>query len=384
MTVNKRESRLRRWARKLGGCLQNHHPHRKFKSASYVDFEKTLPSPTNRINFQHTPRKSLIGRREQPPKKEINKGSRTWDAHPKRAMPSPGRLQTNTPQDPPVDDTIRLVNASVNSLVVGRQDTQTPRFAGKVAKQALCEPQKHISDELVQLQGPPAVLTWRESFEVQRALRRELPQTPSDRFDSAVDVTIQPLHVRKHQVQKLYCPSGLGRSTAVSVQPRPKTGVRTYHPPATRARVAISTKEKETVRGWEHDWDKPLQHRAGGSKAIWKTASERLLLRNKESVRRLDAERAITEQMAARMELEKRQQPQMRSIQSIEEMAEEDKRADKEWNDIATQLAFDAQSPGVQEVKFGDRQLRITANSQATPASYNPSTEPLAANTNCL
>ena len=38
------------------------------------------------------------------------------------------------------------------------------------------------------------------------------------------------------------------------------------------------------------------------------------------------------EQMAARMELEKRQQPQMRSIQSIRQMAEEDKRADEEWN----------------------------------------------------
>jgi hypothetical protein len=38
------------------------------------------------------------------------------------------------------------------------------------------------------------------------------------------------------------------------------------------------------------------------------------------------------EQMTARMELEKRQQPQMRSIQSIEEMAEEDRRADEEWN----------------------------------------------------
>jgi hypothetical protein len=50
------------------------------------------------------------------------------------------------------------------------------------------------------------------------------------------------------------------------------------------------------------------------------------------------------------IESEKSQQPQMRSIQSIEEMAEEDKRADEEWNGIATQLAFDAQSLGVQEV----------------------------------
>jgi hypothetical protein len=137
----------------------------------------------------------------------------------------------------------------------------------------------------------------------------------------------------------------------VPVQPKPTNDVRTYYRPSGHSIATISTKEKEAIRDWKHDWDKPLQHRAGGSKAIWKTASERLLLRNKDSIRRLDAERAIMEQMAARMELEKRQQPQMRSIQSIEEMAEEDKRADEEWNGIATQLASDAQSPGVQEVK---------------------------------
>jgi hypothetical protein len=86
------------------------------------------------------------------------------------------------------------------------------------------------------------------------------------------------------------------------------------------------------LEGWEQDWEKPLQRRIGDSRAIWKSASHRLLLRNKDSIQRLDAESAIMEQMAARMELEKRQQPQMRSIQSIEEMAEEDRRADEEWN----------------------------------------------------
>jgi hypothetical protein len=332
MAVNKRESRLRRWARKLGGCMRNHHPHRKYKSVSYVDMEKTLPSPVHHIDFQHTQRNGLIGRREQPPKNEINRGSRTWDAHPKRALPSPGRLRVDTLRDHPVDETIRIVNPSVSSLVAGRHDTQTPRFAGKVSKQALSEPQTHVANERFQLQGPPTVLTWRESFEIQRGLRRELPQPPSDRYDSAVDVTIRPLNARKHQAQKPYCPSGLGKSAAVPVQPKPTNDVRTYYRPSGHSIATISTKEKEAIRDWKHDWDKPLQHRAGGSKAIWKTASERLLLRNKDSIRRLDAERAIMEQMAARMELEKRQQPQMRSIQSIEEMAEEDKRADEEWN----------------------------------------------------
>lgn len=312
--------------------MRNHHPHRKYKSASYVDMEKTLPSPVHHIDFQHTQRNGLIGRREQPPKNEINRGSRTWDAHPKRALPSPGRLRVDTLRDHPVDETIRIVNPSVSSLVAGRHDTQTPRFAGKVSKQALSEPQTHVANERFQLQGPPTVLTWRESFEIQRVLRRESPQPPSDRYDSAVDVSIRPLNARKHQAQKPYCPSGLGKSAAVPVQPKPTNDVRTYYRPSGHSIATISTKEKEAIRDWKHDWDKPLQHRAGGSKAIWKTASERLLLRNKDSIRRLDAERAIMEQMAARMELEKRQQPQMRSIQSIEEMAEEDKRADEEWN----------------------------------------------------
>ncbi|KAI4952990.1 hypothetical protein J4E86_006527 [Alternaria arbusti] len=104
----------------------------------------------------------------------------------------------------------------------------------------------------------------------------------------------------------------------------------------------------------QHSILKPLylqQQRIGDSRAIWKSASHRLLLRSKDSIQRLDAEQAIMEQMTAKMELEKRQQPQMRSIQSIEEMAEEDRRADEEWNGIANQLAFDAQLPGVQEVK---------------------------------
>ncbi|KAL1793901.1 hypothetical protein ACET3X_007322 [Alternaria dauci] len=128
----------------------------------------------------------------------------------------------------------------------------------------------------------------------------------------------------------------------------------------------MSTKEKDTVQDWKSDLGKPLQHRSEGSKAIWKTASQRLLLRNKDSIRNLDAERTIIEQMNARMELEKRQEPQMRSIQSIEEMAEEEKRADEEWNGIATQLAFDAQSPGVQEVKSVSfrHQRRPIANAQ--------------------
>ncbi|CAG5185030.1 uncharacterized protein ALTATR162_LOCUS11202 [Alternaria atra] len=332
MTVKKRESCLRRWARKLGGCVRNHRPHRKYKSSSYIDIEKTLPTSVHHSHRQHTPRHGLIGQREQPLKKAINTGSRTWDSHPKRAMPSPGRLQVNNLQDPPADETIRLVNASVNSLVAGRQGTHTPSFAGRTSKQALREPQKHETDGSVLLQGPPAVLTWRESFEVQRALNKELPQPLSNRYDSAVDVTIRPLRVRKLQAQKPYCPSRLERSTVVPIQPEPMTSARIRHPPVFDFKVALPPKEKEPVRGWEHDWDKPLQHRAGGSRATWKTASQRLLLRNKNSVRHLDAERAIMEQMAASMELEKRQQPQMRSIQSIEEMAEEDKRADEEWN----------------------------------------------------
>jgi hypothetical protein len=312
--------------------LRNHHPHRKYKSASYMDMEKTASSPVRRHNVQHTPRSGLFGRREQPPNKANNRGSRTWDENPKRAMPSSGKLRTVTPQEPPVDETIRLVNASVNSLVGGRLGSQTPRFAGRTSKQAFCEPHKEEPDEPDQLDCPRAVLTWQESFEVQRALRKEPPLSPANRYDSAVDVTTQPLHVCKHQVQKPYCPSGLGTSTRVPVQTRPITNARICPPPVSRSQVALPTTQQEPEQGWEHDWENPLQNRVRDSRAIWKTASHRLLLRNKESIQRLEAEKAIMEQMAARMELEKRQQPQMRSIQSIEEMAEEDRRADEEWN----------------------------------------------------
>jgi hypothetical protein len=331
MTVHKRESRLRRWARKLGGCLRNHHPHRKYKSASYVDMRSTA-SPVPRHNARHVPRKGLIGRREQPSKKVPNSGSSTEDAQPKWAMPSTGRLRTVTPQDAPVDETIRLVNASVNSLVGGRLGAQTPRFAGRVSKQALREPQTHKPDQLGQLEGPRSVLTWQESFEVQRVLKGELNPPLSNRYDSAVDVTIRPLHIRKHQIQKPYCPSGLGESAAVPIQPKPTANARILQSPAFQSQVALLTTEREPLEGWEQEWEKPLQRRIGDSRAIWKSASHRLLLRNKDSIQRLDAESAIMEQMAARMELEKRQQPQMRSIQSIEEMAEEDRRADEEWN----------------------------------------------------
>ncbi|KAH6864877.1 hypothetical protein BKA58DRAFT_322127 [Alternaria rosae] len=352
MAVHKRESRLRRWARKLGSCLRNHHPHRKYKSASYVDMGKTASSPVRRPDVRHTPRKGLIDRREQPPKKGPNGGTKVWDGKTKWAAPSAGSLRKATLQDCPPDETIRLVNASVNSLVGGRLGSQTPRFAGRVSKRALGEPRKQQADLPGQLEGPRSVLSWQESFELQRALRRELPPPPPNRYDSAVDVTIRPLHVRKHQVQRLYCPSGLGRSTAVPVQPKSTANSRILHAPAFHSQTALPTADKEPVRGWEQDWERPLQQRIGDSRAIWKSASHRLLLRNKDSIQQLDAEQAIMEQMTARMELEKMQQPQMRSIQSIEEMAEEDRRAEEEWSGIANQLAFDAQLPGVQEVKF--------------------------------
>lgn len=332
MTVHKRESRLRRWARKLGSCLRNHHPHRKYKSASYVDMGKTASSPVRRPDVRHTPRKGLIGRREQPSKKVHNGGTKAWDEQTKWALPSAGSLRKATPQETPTDETIRLVNPSVNSLVGGRLGSRTPMFAGRVTKRAVGEPQKQNANVSGLLEGPRSVLSWQESFELQRTLGRELPPPPSDRYDSAVDVTIRPLNVRKHQVQKPYCPSGLGRSAAVPIQPEPTANARILHAPAFHSQTALPATGKEPARGWEQDWERPLQQRIGDSRAIWKSASHRLLLRNKDSIQRLDAEQAIMEQMTARMELEKRQQPQMRSIQSIEEMAEEDRRADEEWN----------------------------------------------------
>jgi hypothetical protein len=99
---------------------------------------------------------------------------------------------------------------------------------------------------------------------------------------------------------------------------------------AKRPKPTFTSVPFEPVPGWEYDWDKPLQHRIGNDKGIFRSTSNRLVIRNKDSIRVLDEEQ-IRRQMRERMEIAKRETPQMRSFQSIEEMAEEDRRADEEW-----------------------------------------------------
>jgi hypothetical protein len=99
---------------------------------------------------------------------------------------------------------------------------------------------------------------------------------------------------------------------------------------AQRAPPTFTTVPFEPVPGWEYDWDKPIQHRIGSDKGIYRSTSNRLTIRNKDSIQILDEDK-IRRQMRERMEIAKRETPQMRSFQSIEEMAEEDRRANEEW-----------------------------------------------------
>ncbi|RAR01455.1 zinc ion binding protein [Stemphylium lycopersici] len=342
MTLSKRESRLHRWAKKLGSCLRNCKPHRKYKS-TYRDIEKS-PQPVRRSNAQQAPRHLLIGRREQPsPKKTSSRKSNATETSPKRALPSTGRLRATPPQDAPVDETIRLVNASMSSLVVGRQEAQTLRYIGRtsyaprdsgiapsIRSGLTAERPKSQSEETEALRGPRAVLSWQESFQTQGVLSRELPPHPTARNDSAADLTVRPLQVRSYAPEAMYSRPATGK-TIIPFQGRMTAGAQICHHTTIHSQTALHSALTDDTTDWEQDWDQPLQQRIGDSKGLWKTASQRLLIRNKDSIRRLGAEKAIRERMVARMEAEKRQELKIRSIQSIEEMAEEDRRADEEW-----------------------------------------------------
>ncbi|KAF1941386.1 hypothetical protein EJ02DRAFT_492436 [Clathrospora elynae] len=311
MSISKRESRLRRWAKKLSSCLRNHHPHRKYKS-SYVDIDRSAP-PNPHRNSAHITRNTLIGRREQPPKKT--------GKSPKRVLPCPGRLRAITPS-PPVDGTIRSTIPQ----------SQSPSHSDR--------PEHRTNQRVLDAQGlqyPASVLSWQESVQTHRVLNRQWPEPESElRHDSAADLPLGLFHGRAAQASH-----SQSHST-----PSPKPSPHTPSQQSTRSHSVTSI---EPVHGWEQDWEKPLQHRIGGEKVIWRSSSSRLYIRNKDSIKKLEEERRKAE-MRDRMEIEKRQAFQVRSIQSIEEMAEEDRRADAEWNGIATQIAAEAQSPSVQEV----------------------------------
>jgi hypothetical protein len=360
MAVSKRESRLRRLLRKLRGCLPKSHPHHKYRS-SYLDIEKQQPPPLP----QHTPRHALVGRRDQPLKKtkSTNSQAAERDASPKRALPSPGRLRVVAPQEPPVDETIRFVNASMTSLAGNRHEAYTPRYGGRMSYQTRQQTQQdrsihrpeqaHVSS----FSGPsqlrkgtrridrlPGVLPYHESFSTQRAINAQLPHPPRElRHDSAADLSVRPLNIRPRTYHASPSDISLENTMASMNLSAPPTCARATHYDAQRSSYPISVHPVNAngsrftevgIDGWEHDWDKPIQQRIGESKGIWKTASHRLLIRNKDSIQKLEKEKAILEKMGKKMEEERKEerQNQMRSIQSIEAMAEEDRRAGEEWN----------------------------------------------------
>ncbi|CAO2653950.1 Nn.00g106830.m01.CDS01 [Neocucurbitaria sp. VM-36] len=78
------------------------------------------------------------------------------------------------------------------------------------------------------------------------------------------------------------------------------------------------------IHGWEADWDKPLGLRTGPDKGIWKTPSFRVQIRNKRSIKKMQAE-------ARTQRINEAEMLKMRSMQSIEEMAEEERQAGREF-----------------------------------------------------
>ncbi|KAL7770565.1 hypothetical protein CFE70_000503 [Pyrenophora teres f. teres 0-1] len=263
MAISKRESRLRRWAKKLSGCLRHCQPHLRYKS-DYLEIEKTGSQPVYRANNQNPPAAFFL-----------------------------------------VDE---------NSL---------PRN----------------QEEGILQKNPHGVLPWKESFQIQKAINQGMPEHSTHKHDSATDLSLRPFQTRPHEARKSHGPP--------KPPPKPTTGARICHRRPINPQAAFTS--SNTVAGWDQDWDKPLHHRIGDTKAIWKSGSHRLMVRNKDSIRRLDSDKTTREKVKGRMVSDKRQASQVRSIESIEEMAEEDRLAYEEWTGIATQIA--AEGPDIQEVR---------------------------------
>lgn len=316
MAISKRESRLRRWAKKLGSCVRHCQPHRRYKS-DYLEIERTGPQPVHRSNTQNSPRNVIFGRREQPPKKTKSEDSAGRNRGSMRALPSIGKLQSSAPQDVPGDKTIRVVNPSQSSLLVGRLSYSNS-----------FEP-LHRHPEILH-KHPHGVLPWKESLQIQRAINRPMPQYPANKHDSATDLSLRPLQTRPHEARNSDDPPTPPPKSPPTPPPKPltkpATGPQISHRRPANSQAAFTS--SKTIAGWDQDWDKPLQHRIGDTKALWKTGSHRLMVRNKDSIRRLESDKATREKTTT----DKRQQSKTRSTQSIEEMAEEDRLANEEWS----------------------------------------------------
>ncbi|RMZ69532.1 hypothetical protein GMOD_00006359 [Pyrenophora seminiperda CCB06] len=324
MTISKRESRLRRWTKKLGGCLRHCQPHRRYKS-KYMEIEKASSQPIHQITMQDSSRNIIYGRQQQSAKKFESEGSTGNDRGSMRALPSIGKLRSSAPQNGHRDRTIRVVDPSKSSLLLGRASYNN-------TVESL-----HKQPEILR-KHPHGVLPWKESFQIQKAINRAIPQHSTHKHDSATDLSLRPLQTRPLESRRCY---GSSKPTT-----KPATGARICHRRPINPQTAFTS---NTIAGWDQDWDKPLQHSIGDIKTIWKTESHRLMVRNKDSLRHLESDKVMREKVKDGMEADMRQQPQMRSIASIDEMSEEDRLANEEWTDIAAQIA--TEGPDIRKVR---------------------------------
>ncbi|EMD66768.1 hypothetical protein COCSADRAFT_84423 [Bipolaris sorokiniana ND90Pr] len=326
MAKSKRKSHILLWAKKLGSCLTKCHPRRK-KKASCLDTGEPTPPPHRASITNHMPRHTLSIRRSRSTTgKTGTMNSKTTSISTNWALPSQGKLQPITRHNLRREKTIRLVNASVSSLVGGRPSSRS-------AKSPIRSPGEEP------LPGPRSVLSWLDSFQAQQVFHRDSPRSPTLRNDSAADLTARPGARHPNPTDNLCSPTSPSVNSTASPHGKMSTGAQICYPPSIHSHVALNTMLTESVKGWEQDWDKPLQHRVGSSKGLWRTASQRLLIKNKDSIRRLNAEKAKKNKSVDLKDVEDRPIPQMKSIESIQEMVEEERRADEEWS--GTWKAFD-------------------------------------------
>lgn len=350
MAKSKRKSHILLWAKKLGSCLTKCHPRRK-KKASCLDTGEPTPPPHRASITNHMPRHTLSIRRSRSTTgKTGTMNSKTTSISTNWALPSQGKLQPITRHNLRREKTIRLVNASVSSLVGGRPSSRSAK--SPIRSPGYTPRESDIPETPIQktrgylrgageepLPGPRSVLSWLDSFQAQQVFHRDSPRSPTLRNDSAADLTARPGARHPNPTDNLCSPTSPSVNSTASPHGKMSTGAQICYPPSIHSHVALNTMLTESVKGWEQDWDKPLQHRVGSSKGLWRTASQRLLIKNKDSIRRLNTEKAKKNKSVDLKDVEDRPIPQMKSIESIQEMVEEERRADEEWS--GTWKAFD-------------------------------------------
>ncbi|USP75047.1 hypothetical protein yc1106_02321 [Curvularia clavata] len=347
-TDDKHKSRVRLWAKRLGRCLSKCQPRRRCK-ASYLDTENPIPPPYRASITEHMPRHTFSIRKWKSASLRAGSiNSRANNTGSTRAFPSQGKLQPNKRSNIRFERTIRLVNSSVSSLVggPGSQSTRFPR------KGSLYTPHESDTDKTVleetetsiegrgqePLPGPRSVLSWLDSFHAHQVFHRGSPRSPTLRNDSAADLTVRPGQTRPHPADDIYRRTSPTQS-ATSTQGKSSAGIRICHPPPVHSHVALDAMSSENIKIWEQDWDEPTHHRLGSLKGLWRSPSQRFMLRNKDSIQRLKAESAEQDKPLENKQTGSQRLSQMRSMDRLQKIAEEERKADEEWS--GTWKAFD-------------------------------------------